>query len=76
MQHSLLAIGMAREKWGYRIEAHVSTEDEVVDDAHDATHGVGKLIVVAVGAIKIDGPSIAQEASGEQLVVYIQRGCA
>lgn len=56
--------------------AYVSSEDEIVDDAHDATHGVGQLVMVVARTGEVDGPAIAQQATGEELVVDVQRGCA
>lgn len=61
---------------GEHQRTHVAPQDEVVDDGHDAAHGVGQLIMVVAGAVEVDAPAIAQQASGQELVVDVQRGCA
>lgn len=45
---------------------YIAAQDQVVDDANDAAHGVEQVMVVAAaGVVKVDGSAIAQQASGQ-----------
>lgn len=58
-----------------RNETHIASDDQVVENAHDAPHCGRILAMVHRRTGEVNALAIAQKASGEQLVVDVQGRC-
>lgn len=68
--------GRRSKRGGDQSGAYIASQDQIVYHGYDLAHGIGQVIFGRARIGEVDDSGIAQQTSGEELVVDIQRGCA
>lgn len=56
-------------------ETYISSDNEIIQDADDAACSLRSAVLVFPEAYEIDVAAIAEQSSGQQLVVDVLRSC-